>query len=38
MVRIPMIGACDSLNLSMATGIILYEIFNQHNGLKRNHD
>ncbi len=30
MLRIPMIGACDSLNLSVATGIILYEIFKQN--------
>ncbi|MFZ3070716.1 MAG: RNA methyltransferase [Anaerolineaceae bacterium] len=29
-VRIPMEGACDSLNLSVATGIILYQIYNQH--------
>jgi len=29
-VRIPMEGACDSLNLSVAAGIILYEIYNQH--------
>ncbi len=38
MLRIPMLGECDSLNLSVATGIILYEIFNQHSGLTRNHD
>lgn len=35
MLRIPMCGECDSLNLSVATGIILYEIFNQHTGLIR---
>lgn len=29
MVRIPMVGRSDSLNLSVATGVILYEIFNQ---------
>jgi len=29
-VRIPMEGACDSLNLSIAAGIILYEIYNQN--------
>lgn len=29
-VKIPMMGKCDSLNLAIATGIILYEIFNQH--------
>ncbi|HEX2980411.1 MAG TPA: RNA methyltransferase [Anaerolineaceae bacterium] len=28
-VSIPMVGRSDSLNLAMATGIILYEIFNQ---------
>lgn len=30
-VGLPMIGVCDSLNLAMATGVILYEIFDQHN-------
>jgi RNA methyltransferase, TrmH family len=29
-VRIPMVGRSDSLNLAVATGVILYEIFNQH--------
>lgn len=29
MLSIPMVGACDSLNLSVATGIILYEVFRQ---------
>jgi TrmH family RNA methyltransferase len=29
MVRIPMVGAADSLNLAVATGILLYEVFNQ---------
>ena len=29
MVRIPMEGASDSLNLAVATGIILYQIYNQ---------
>ena len=28
-VRIPMLGVCDSLNLSVATGVILYEILDQ---------
>jgi TrmH family RNA methyltransferase len=28
-VRIPMVGNSDSLNLSIATGVVLYEIFNQ---------
>jgi RNA methyltransferase, TrmH family len=31
-VRIPMIGRSDSLNLAVATSIILYEIFNQQRG------
>ncbi len=29
-VRIPMVGRSDSLNLAVATAVILYEIFNQH--------
>jgi TrmH family RNA methyltransferase len=29
MVRIPMVGRADSLNLGVATSIMLYEIFNQ---------
>jgi len=28
-VRIPMVGRSDSLNLAVATGVVLYEIFNQ---------
>ena len=28
-VKIPMVGRCDSLNLAVATGVLLYEIFNQ---------
>jgi RNA methyltransferase, TrmH family len=28
-VRIPMVGVSDSLNLAVATGVMLYEIFNQ---------
>ncbi|MDP8908882.1 MAG: RNA methyltransferase [Chloroflexota bacterium] len=32
MVRIPMVGRGDSLNLAVATAVVLYEIFNQ--GLK----
>jgi TrmH family RNA methyltransferase len=33
MVKIPMVGGCDSLNLAIATGVMLYEIFNQcHRG------
>jgi len=31
-VRIPMVGRSDSLNLAVATGIILYRIFSQHRG------
>lgn len=30
MVSIPMVGKSDSLNLAVATGIILFEILNQH--------
>ena len=30
LVRIPMVGRSDSLNLAVSTGIILYEIFNHH--------
>lgn len=29
MVRIPMVGKSDSLNLAVATAVVLYEIFNQ---------
>jgi TrmH family RNA methyltransferase len=29
-VRIPMVGSSDSLNLGVATGVMLYELFNQH--------
>jgi TrmH family RNA methyltransferase len=29
MVRIPMVGGSDSLNLAVASGVMLYEIFNQ---------
>lgn len=29
MVRIPMVGRSDSLNVAIATGIMLYELFNQ---------
>ena len=28
-VRIPMVGGSDSLNLGVATGVMLYELFNQ---------
>lgn len=30
MVRIPMVGRSDSLNLAVATSVVLYEIFNQY--------
>lgn len=33
-VRIPMIGRSDSLNLAVATGVLLYEVFNQHRNRK----
>jgi TrmH family RNA methyltransferase len=29
MVRIPMVGRSDSLNLAVATGLLLYEVFHQ---------
>src|SRR5262249_22173648 len=29
LVRIPMVGGSDSLNLGVATGVMLYELFNQ---------
>jgi TrmH family RNA methyltransferase len=29
MVRIPMVGHSDSLNMAVATGVVLYEVFNQ---------
>ncbi len=29
MVRIPMVGRCDSLNVALAAGILLYEVFHQ---------
>ena len=32
MVRIPMVGTSDSLNLAMATSVLLYEVFNQRRG------
>jgi len=30
LVRIPMVGKSDSLNLAVATSICLYEVFNQN--------
>lgn len=35
LVRIPMVGRSDSLNLAVATGVILYTIFNQRRGALR---
>lgn len=32
LVRIPMVGAGDSLNLAVATGVMLYELFNRRRG------
>lgn len=34
-VSIPMQGRSDSLNLAVSTGIVLYEILNQHRGVSR---
>lgn len=36
LVQIPMVGRSDSLNLSIATSILLYEIFNQSRKLEHN--
>jgi TrmH family RNA methyltransferase len=35
-VNIPMVGWSDSLNLAVATGLMLYEVFNQQRGALRN--
>jgi TrmH family RNA methyltransferase len=35
MVKIPMVGRSDSLNLAVATGIVLYELFYQRHSNKR---
>lgn len=35
-VNLPMLGVCDSLNLAVATGVLLYEILDQHSGRTRN--
>ena len=35
LVRIPMVGRSDSLNLAVATGVVLYEIFNQRRAEQR---
>jgi TrmH family RNA methyltransferase len=29
-VKLPMVGSCDSLNLAVATGVMLYELFEHH--------
>ena len=33
MVRIPMVGHCDSINVSVATGVLLFEMFAQRRGV-----
>ena len=35
LVKIPMVGTADSLNLGVATSVVLYEIFNQHRDLRQ---
>ncbi len=35
LVKIPMLGKCDSLNLAIATGVMLYEILNQRRDEKK---
>jgi len=35
LVSIPMVGRSDSLNLAVATGVVLYEIFNQRRDIRR---
>jgi TrmH family RNA methyltransferase len=32
-VRIPMRSSCDSINVAVAAGVLLYEIFNQYRGV-----
>jgi len=34
LVRIPMLGAVDSLNVSVAAGVVLYEVVRQRVGLR----
>ena len=34
MVRIPMVGRGDSINVAVAAGILLYELFNQNRALQ----
>jgi len=31
-VRIPMVGRCDSLNVAMAAAVLLYEVYHQTMG------
>ena len=38
MVRIPMAGRSDSLNLAVATGVMLYEVFRRRHGVRRVRD
>ena len=35
MVRLPMVGTSDSLNVAVATGVMLYELFNQRQRTKQ---
>ncbi len=37
-VSIPMQGTCDSLNLAVATGVVLYEILYQHRNIDKKKD
>lgn len=32
-VRLPMLGSCDSVNVAVAAGVLLYEMFNQRRGV-----
>ena len=34
LVRLPMVGHVDSLNLAVATGVVLYELFRQRQHAK----
>ena len=33
MVRIPIVGRCDSINVAVATGVLLFEMLNQSRGV-----
>jgi len=37
MARVPMVGRSDSLNLAVATGVMLYQIFSRHHPLNERH-